>query len=84
MAPPHGYRQPSVSGSIWSSPGAYGRIRIRTIRIRIIRKIRIIILRIIRIRIRIIIIIIWSEGQGYMGTKVQVDRNLEERTWFQH
>jgi hypothetical protein len=22
MAPPHGYRQPSVSGSIWSSPGA--------------------------------------------------------------
>jgi hypothetical protein len=26
MAPPHGYRQPSVSGSIWSSPGAYGRL----------------------------------------------------------
>jgi hypothetical protein len=25
MAPPHGYRQPYVSGSIWSSPGAYGR-----------------------------------------------------------
>jgi hypothetical protein len=25
---------------------------------------------------------IWSESQGYMGTKVQVDRNLEERTWF--
>jgi hypothetical protein len=26
MAPPHGYRQSSVSGSIWSSLGAYGRI----------------------------------------------------------
>jgi hypothetical protein len=26
MAPPHGYRQSSVSGSIWSSPGAYGRL----------------------------------------------------------
>jgi hypothetical protein len=26
MAPPHGYRQPSVSDSIWSSPGEYGRI----------------------------------------------------------
>jgi hypothetical protein len=28
MAPPHGYRQPSVLNSIWSSPGAYGRITI--------------------------------------------------------
>jgi hypothetical protein len=28
MAPPHGYRKPSVLDSIWSSPGAYGRIRI--------------------------------------------------------
>jgi hypothetical protein len=27
MAPPHRYRQPSVSGSIWSSPGAYGRLK---------------------------------------------------------
>jgi hypothetical protein len=26
----------------------------------------------------------WSESPGYMGMKVQVDRNLEERTWFQH
>jgi hypothetical protein len=26
LAPPHGYRQPSVSDSIWSSPGTYGRI----------------------------------------------------------
>jgi uncharacterized membrane protein len=26
MAPPHGYRQLYVSGSIWSLPGAYGRI----------------------------------------------------------
>jgi hypothetical protein len=26
MAPPHGYRQPFVSGSIWSLPGAYGRL----------------------------------------------------------
>jgi hypothetical protein len=26
MVPPHGYRQPSVSGSIWSPPVAYGRI----------------------------------------------------------
>jgi hypothetical protein len=26
MAPPHGYRQPYVSGSIWSLPGAYVRI----------------------------------------------------------
>jgi hypothetical protein len=26
MAPPHGYRQPSVSDSIWSSPGAYRRL----------------------------------------------------------
>jgi hypothetical protein len=26
MAPPHVYRQLYLSGSIWSSPGAYGRI----------------------------------------------------------
>jgi hypothetical protein len=26
MAPPHGHGQPSVSGTTWSSPGAYGRI----------------------------------------------------------
>jgi hypothetical protein len=26
MAPPHGYRQPSVSDSIWSLPSAYGRL----------------------------------------------------------
>jgi hypothetical protein len=29
MASPHGYRQPSVLGSIWSLPGAYKRIHIR-------------------------------------------------------
>jgi hypothetical protein len=28
MAPQYGYGQPSVSDSIWSSPGAYGRISI--------------------------------------------------------
>jgi hypothetical protein len=25
MAPPHGYWQPYILGSIWSLPGAYGR-----------------------------------------------------------
>jgi hypothetical protein len=28
MAPPPGYRQPSVSDSIWSSPGVYGRLTV--------------------------------------------------------
>jgi hypothetical protein len=35
MAPPHRHRQLYVSGSIWSSPGAYGRFVSISIRIRI-------------------------------------------------